>query len=271
LVVMEVDDRIGRRHRGIDGGRNNGIQGNNNGSEGSEPTEEDLKCFNDYEKEMKCSLSTDRLKSCSGYKLNISRNVFNMFQEMYACIFERSHNSDKCECRINVKGFVITEIFTTTLLEGSNVLLSKTSKTEDFIKPKTPVLSVQKTENGNFYVTWDDQYKLGGRHFLEDLKINLAYGIKGELEKISKTVPNTVGSFEIVGKNLQPNTNYVLTATMSTGYNDHSISSDQSTPAEFTTCKSIYICLKVIIVTVLIVLDNPYKFIHVLQPHPQMK
>uniref|UniRef100_A0A8C2Q5G0 Interleukin-4 receptor alpha N-terminal domain-containing protein n=1 Tax=Cyprinus carpio TaxID=7962 RepID=A0A8C2Q5G0_CYPCA len=153
-----------------------------------EPTEEDLKCFNDYEKEMKCSLSTDRLKSCSGYKLNISRNVFNMFQEMYACIFERSHNSDKCECRINVKGFVITEIFTTTLLEGSNVLLSKTSKTEDFIKPKTPVLSVQKTENGNFYVTWDDQYKLGGSHFLEDLKINLAYGIKGELEKVRKMI-----------------------------------------------------------------------------------
>uniref|UniRef100_A0A673MID1 Uncharacterized protein n=1 Tax=Sinocyclocheilus rhinocerous TaxID=307959 RepID=A0A673MID1_9TELE len=37
-----------------------------------EPTEEDLKCFNDYETEMKCSLSTDRLKSCSGYKLNIT-------------------------------------------------------------------------------------------------------------------------------------------------------------------------------------------------------
>uniref|UniRef100_A0A8C2PRB2 Uncharacterized protein n=1 Tax=Cyprinus carpio TaxID=7962 RepID=A0A8C2PRB2_CYPCA len=56
--------------------------------------------------------------------------------------------------------------------------------------------------------------------------------------QISKTVPNTVGSFEIVGKNLQPNTNYVLTATMSTGYNDHSISSDQSAPAEFTTSSS---------------------------------
>ncbi|XP_042575998.1 interleukin-4 receptor subunit alpha-like isoform X2 [Cyprinus carpio] len=203
-----------------------------------EPTEEDLKCFNDYEKEIKCSLSTDRLKSCSGYKLNVTQNVSNILKN-YTCIFNRSHHSDKCECGIKVfQEFVSKENFTTTLLEGSNVLLSKTSKTEDFIKPKTPVLSVQKTENGNFYVTWDDQYKLGGSHFLEDLKINLTFGIKGELEKISKTVPNTVGSFEIVGKNLQPNTNYVLTATMSTGYNDHSISSDQSTPAEFTTSSS---------------------------------
>lgn len=69
-----------------------------------------------------------------------------------------------------------------------------------------------------------------------------------------KTMPNTVGSFEIVGKNLEPNTNYILTATMSTGYNDHSISSDQSAPVEFTTCEYIYICLKVIIASVLIVL-----------------
>lgn len=67
-------------------------------------------------------------------------------------------------------------------------------------------------------------------------------------------MPNTVGSFEIVGRNLQPNTNYILTATMSTGYNDHSISSDPSAPVQFTTCKSVYICLKVIITSVLIVL-----------------
>ncbi|XP_052406799.1 uncharacterized protein LOC127952417 isoform X2 [Carassius gibelio] len=199
-----------------------------------EHTEENLKCFNDYDTEMKCSLSTDRLKSCSGYKLNITHNVFNMNQNK-PCIFEKSHPSDKCECKIKVQGFVITEIYTATLLEGTDVLYSKKLKTEDFIKPKTPVLSVQKTENGNFNVTWDDQYSDSvTRNFLETLTINLSYGIKGGLEKISKTVQNTVGSFEIVGKNLQQNTDYVLTATMSTSYNGHSISSDQSAPVEFT-------------------------------------
>ncbi|XP_016361392.1 uncharacterized protein LOC107703316 [Sinocyclocheilus anshuiensis] len=150
-----------------------------------EPTEEDLKCFNDYETEMKCSLSTDRLKSCSGYKLNITHTVFNMFQKMYACMFERSNHSDNCECKIKVQGFVVTEIFTTTLLEGTNTIPNRDIKTE-----------------------------------------------------ISKTVPNTVVSFEIMGKNLQPNTNYILTATISTDYNDHSISSDQSAPVEFTTSLS---------------------------------
>ncbi|XP_058625902.1 uncharacterized protein LOC131536802 [Onychostoma macrolepis] len=206
-----------------------------------EPTKEDLKCFNDYETEMKCSLSTDRLKSCSGYKLNITHTESNMLESMHACIFERSPHSDNCECKIKVQGFVVTEIFSTTLLEGTNVLLSKTFQTEHFIKPKTPVLSVQNTENGNFNVSWDDQYKISdlvGRTFLEYLRINLTYGIKGGLENTSKTMPNTVGSFEIVGKNLQPNTNYILTATMSTDYNDHHVSSDQSAPIEFTTSSS---------------------------------
>ncbi|KAK2916618.1 hypothetical protein Q8A67_000992 [Cirrhinus molitorella] len=206
-----------------------------------EPTKEDLKCFNDYETEMQCSLTTDGLKSCSGYKLNITHTVFNTV-EKYVCVFERSHHSENCECKIKVQGFVITEIFTTTLLEGTNVLLSKTfMSTEEFIKPKTPVLTVQKTENGNFNVTWDDQYEKSGsvgKNFLEDLKINLIYGIKGGRENITWPVSNTAKSFDIMGKNLQPNTNYILTATMSTGYNDHKISSDQSAPVEFTTSSS---------------------------------
>uniref|UniRef100_A0A8C1BB96 Interleukin-4 receptor alpha N-terminal domain-containing protein n=1 Tax=Cyprinus carpio carpio TaxID=630221 RepID=A0A8C1BB96_CYPCA len=182
----------------------------------NKPTKEDLKCFNDYETEMKCSLSSERLQNCSGHKLNITHP--------YTCIFERNHHSDNCECNITVEGFVATEIFNTTLLEGSNVLLYKTFMTSDFIKPKSPVLSVQKIENGNFNVTWDDQ-------------INLTYGIKGGHKN---TVPNTVRSYEIVAKNLLPNTNYILTATMSTDYNDHSIPSDQSATVEFTTCK--YLC-----------------------------
>ncbi|XP_073674605.1 uncharacterized protein [Garra rufa] len=208
---------------------------------GYEPIKEDLKCFNDYETEMQCSLSTERLKSCSGYKLDITRPEFHTFKK-FTCVFERSPHSDSCECKIKVQGFVITETFAITLLEGTNILLNqKSMQTEEFIKPKTPVLTVQKNENGNFKVTWDDQYeKYGsvGRNFLEDLKINLTYGIKGGRQNITRTESNTAGSFEIVAKNLQPNTNYILTATMSTGYNDHTISSDQSTPVEFITSSS---------------------------------
>ncbi len=63
------------------------------------------------------------------------------------------------------------------------------------VKPKTPVVSVQKTENGNFNVTWGDQYDYRidqydsvTRSFLEDLRINLTYGIKGGLEIVRKII-----------------------------------------------------------------------------------
>ncbi|XP_077069489.1 uncharacterized protein LOC143722144 [Siphateles boraxobius] len=200
-----------------------------------EPTEKDLKCFNDYETEMKCSFWFDGLISCSGYKLNITQTVVDTL-EKYTCIFERSHHRANCECKIKVEGFVFNELLSTTLLNRTNVLFSKTFVTEDSIKPKTPVLSVQKTENGNFNVTWDDKYGL--RYFAESLEIHLTYRIEGGDETMSKNVPNSLGFFEIVGRNLQPNTNYILTARMSTNYNEHEILSDQSAPVEFTSSSS---------------------------------
>ncbi|XP_056091622.1 uncharacterized protein LOC130071037 [Rhinichthys klamathensis goyatoka] len=198
-----------------------------------EPTEKDLKCFNDYETEMKCSFWFDGLISCSGYKLNITHTVIDTLK---TCIFERSHHSANCECKIKVEGFVLTEIFSTTLLNGTNVLLNKTFVTMDFIKPKTPVLSVQKTKNGDFNVTWDDKY--GKTYFAESLEIHLTYRSEGGDETMSRNEPNSRGFYEIVGRNLQPNTNYILTARMSTSYNSHEILSYQSAPVEFTSSSS---------------------------------
>ncbi|XP_067238586.1 uncharacterized protein [Chanodichthys erythropterus] len=202
-----------------------------------EPTVNDLKCFNDFETEMKCSLESDGPISCSGYKLNITHTEADLLKE-YTCIFERSHHSPSCECKVEVQGFVIGEKFTTTLLEGTNVLLSKTLMTEDFIKPKTPVLSV-KTEDGNFYVTWEDKYtSYPAGNFKNSLEIHLSYRIKGKDETVYKNESNSVRFSEIVSIHLQPNTDYILTARMSTSYNGHKILSDQSAPVEFTSPSS---------------------------------
>ncbi|XP_067238585.1 uncharacterized protein [Chanodichthys erythropterus] len=203
-----------------------------------EPTVNDLKCFNDFETEMKCSLESDGPISCSGYKLNITHTEADLLKE-YTCIFERSHHSPSCECKFKVQGFVIGEKFTTTLLEGTNVLLSKTFTTEDFIKPKTPVLSVKKIEDGNLYVTWEDKYSsYPAGNFKNSLEIHLSYRIKGKDETVYKNESNSVGFYEIVSIHLQPNTDYILTARMSTSYNEHKILSDQSAPVEFTSPSS---------------------------------
>ncbi|XP_048049346.1 uncharacterized protein LOC125270120 isoform X2 [Megalobrama amblycephala] len=184
---------------------------------------------------MKCSLESDGPISCSGYKLNIT---YTDLLKEYTCIFKRSHHSLSCECKVEVQGFVLEENFTTTLLEGTNVLLSKTFMTEDFIKPKTPVLSVQKTENGNFYVTWDDKYRNSTGSLKNSLEIHLSYRIKGKDETVYSNASNSAGFYDIVSKHLQPNTDYILTARMSTSYNRHKILSDQSAPVEFTSPSS---------------------------------
>ncbi|XP_067276671.1 uncharacterized protein [Pseudorasbora parva] len=211
-----------------------------------EPTNEDFKCFNDYETEMKCSFMSDSLMNCTEYKLNITHPELDTFKK-YTCFFEGSHHSANCECKCKVQGFVATEIFSTTLLKGTRVLFNKTFETRHFIKPKTPVLSVKKTENGNFYVTWDNKYETIGNIFAKSLEINLTYRIEGGHKNISKKVPNSQGFYDILGTHLQPNTNYILTATMSTSYNNHKILSDESAPVEFTTSSSLHELVKTVV------------------------
>ncbi|KAA0705443.1 hypothetical protein E1301_Tti016983 [Triplophysa tibetana] len=205
-----------------------------------EPTETDLTCFNDYDEEMKCHLSSE---SCSEYKLNVKHEPGGVSKE-YACAFKTTDRTTDCECKIKVPGFVIGEIFNTSLLKGGNVLFVKELETGTFIKPKTPVLKVQKTENGNFKVTWEAKYE-GKKSFVNGLKINL-YGITGEGQKEPMQGLNTVGFIEIISSNLDPKTSYSLTATMSTNYNNYMIESDKSKPLAFITPASPNEMLKII-------------------------
>ncbi|XP_056608942.1 uncharacterized protein LOC130426279 [Triplophysa dalaica] len=205
-----------------------------------EPTETDLTCFNDYDNEMKCHLSSE---SCSEYKLHVTHHPGGDSKE-YACTFKTTGIATDCECKVKVMGFVISEIFNTALLKGGNVLFAKELETATFLKPKTPVLKVQKTENGNFKVTWDAMYE-NKKSFVDLLKIKL-HVITGKEQKESLEALNTVGFIEIISSNLDPKTSYNLTATMSTKYNNYMIESDESKPLAFTTPASPNEKLKII-------------------------
>lgn len=201
------------------------------------PTEEDLTCFNDYETEVKCHLSSVSLTSCSEYKLNVTQESTTQEFYKYSCIFERS--ASDCECTYKVPLFVLEEDFITELLKGVNVLFTKKMTTENFIKPKTPVLSVETTKNGNFIVKWNSKYKQE-KNFVNSLKIHLTYGYEGEKEKRTVGMQDSVKQYEIIGSRLKAKTTYVLTAKMSSSYNDHQIYSDESVPIEFITTSSQY-------------------------------
>lgn len=50
----------------------------------------------------------------------------------YACTFKTTGIATGCECKVEVMGFVIGEIFNTALLKGGNVLFAKELQTGTF-------------------------------------------------------------------------------------------------------------------------------------------
>uniref|UniRef100_A0AAY5EK65 Fibronectin type-III domain-containing protein n=1 Tax=Electrophorus electricus TaxID=8005 RepID=A0AAY5EK65_ELEEL len=186
----------------------------------------DLNCVNDYEKEMTCHMTPDNTNDCSEYKLNVSLDV--QPTKTFICRFEHIYSS-ACECKFQVNGFVVGETFKANLLRKGNVLFTKYIKTRESIKPKRPIIiSISLTENGNFRITWDTKYT-HGTVFYESLSVELTYSVKGNPMKVDQT------NYEFVGRNLQPNSNYIVWARVVTNYND--IYSDYSEPYEFSTCK----------------------------------
>ncbi|KAL7829792.1 hypothetical protein AOLI_G00306770 [Acnodon oligacanthus] len=215
--------------------------------ESYEPTVSDLKCFNDYDTEMKCHMISDKLH-CPAYKLN----VFRAINRTYSCSFER-FPPKTCECKFQVPGFVLTENFAATLHRGEKLLFTKTVNTDETIKPKRPtIVSVSQTENGNFRITWDTNYTSPLRKtFSDSLSTELTYGVKGGKNDMSKHLLQ--GShYEIVNRNLQPNSDYVV--RVRTEFNSSSIFSDYSQPYEFRTPVSIETVLKILIPILCVIL-----------------
>ncbi|KAL6457238.1 hypothetical protein MHYP_G00342010 [Metynnis hypsauchen] len=203
--------------------------------ESYEPTVSDLKCFNDYDTEMKCHMISDKLH-CPAFKLS----VFHEINKTYSCSFE--HFPPKtCECKFQVSGFVITENFAATLYRGEKLLFTKTINTGESIKPKRPtIVSVNQTENGDFHITWNTSYN---EAFSASLSTELTYGVKGS--KVNMSINSLQGfHYEIVNRNLQPNSDYVV--RVRTEFNNSSIFSDYSQPYEFRTFVSIDTVLKIL-------------------------
>ncbi|XP_062868510.1 uncharacterized protein LOC134331150 [Trichomycterus rosablanca] len=118
------------------------------------------------------------------------------------------------------------------------------------VKPKRPVItSVKQTKNENFYITWKTDYQ--GALF-EELIPELTYSITGSNTNETKPLRKGLTSYEIVGRNLQPSTNYTVWARVKCDLNQKF--SDYSEPYMFKTPSSIQDILKIIIPVLCILL-----------------
>ncbi|MCJ8745289.1 hypothetical protein PDJAM_G00128590 [Pangasius djambal] len=204
---------------------------------------EPLQCFNDYDTELKCSLTLAEPNSCSENKLNAS--VFTTEVRLFTCHFGEIRPGE-CECRIQVQGFVLTEIFTVNVLKGNKIWHTKNISTEASIKPRRPIItSVLQKTNGDFLITLNSTYIK--KPFSEYLMVELEYGIDGSDDCVTQLLRNGQTTYEIVGRNLQPNSIYILRARVKSNYLPNKTFSEYSEPYVFKTPQSLQNLLKIII------------------------
>ncbi|XP_060762502.1 interleukin-4 receptor subunit alpha-like [Neoarius graeffei] len=212
---------------------------------------EPLKCFNDYDTELKCSLFGYEAKSCSENKLNASLIMKNE-NRSFTCHFDEIPPGS-CECTTEVKGFVVNELFILNVMKGDKIWYTQNTKTHDFIKPRRPIIkSVIQKPNGDFSVTLDTTYK--NKAFCDSLAVELTYSIDGSSNKETRLLGEGQTTHEIVGSNLQPNSVYSLRARMKSTYPPNKTFSDYSDPYVFKTPQSLVNMLRIIIPILCVIL-----------------
>lgn len=203
-----------------------------------------LKCNNNYISEMFCQLFPDEQFNCMDYKMNMSIYKVDI---LFACSFNST-----CQCVINVPGFTIMEIFIANVMRHGKVLLTEYIYTEHTVKPNAPVItSIERKERGNFYVTWKTDYSTAFS-FSKELIPEVTYSLKGSTQ--NRIVNLSAGdlTYELMGKDLHPNSNYTLKVRIK--YKVNGTFSDYSEPKWFTTSSSSVDNLVIIIAVICVIL-----------------
>uniref|UniRef100_W5M8W1 Interleukin-4 receptor alpha N-terminal domain-containing protein n=1 Tax=Lepisosteus oculatus TaxID=7918 RepID=W5M8W1_LEPOC len=175
-----------------------------------------MKCHNDYETTMICEIDAEGPEDCN----NSSALVFSgtNSEKNYTCtlVYKNADFSSlktHCWCKTQMPRFVYNDNYTVYLLTGKISSHLKNIIPCNNIKPRAPhILNVKHGENGNFRVTWENNYS--NESFLYDsLNFQLSYGIKEKGDEVKQvaTVLNVSDFFyEILKSSLNPGRDYVV-------------------------------------------------------------
>ncbi|KAM4743568.1 uncharacterized protein FYW61_021904 [Anableps anableps] len=168
-----------------------------------------LDCYNDYEK-IHCQLAVEQ---CSQYIVKIHNNDIN---RTYSCSLQQCNN-EQCCCSVKVI-IVPAETYTITAFENVMEVNSTTIEIIQSLKPRTPtIVSVDEFE-GIFTVRW----KTNMAHFPDKLTAEVTISKDGRTEKVFENIkPATINgqeSYQINGRQLEPDTVYMVSVRSYTDY-----------------------------------------------------
>nr|XP_015215539.1 PREDICTED: uncharacterized protein LOC107078986 [Lepisosteus oculatus] len=174
---------------------------------------ESLKCHNDYETTMICEIDAEGPEDCN----NSSALVFSgtNSEKNYTCtlVYKNADFSSlktHCWCKTQMPRFVYNDNYTVYLLTGKISSHLKNIIPCNNIKPRAPhILNVKHGENGNFRVTWENNYS--NESFLYDsLNFQLSYGIKEKGDEVATVLNVSDFFYEILKSSLNPGRDYVV-------------------------------------------------------------
>uniref|UniRef100_A0AAQ6IPQ0 Fibronectin type-III domain-containing protein n=1 Tax=Anabas testudineus TaxID=64144 RepID=A0AAQ6IPQ0_ANATE len=173
----------------------------------SNETGSTLDCTNDFDKLMNC---TFKAQNCSEYVLTLWDDGNNLVMK-----FPLKFHAEK-------------------LNDPDDFRFALHMRADTYLKPKAPTIVLVYESNGNYRVKWTTNMK---GHFSDTLTANVTYYKKGDKNKVSEFVDSTTLDgfryFEILEKDLEPSTTYVVSVRSFTDWSGKY--SDSSEEWEFTT------------------------------------
>eukprot|EP00076_Gallus_gallus_P046610 XP_414885.4 interleukin-4 receptor subunit alpha isoform X2 [Gallus gallus] len=171
---------------------------------------QEFACFTDYAEKLVCHWKVPEQLNCSKDFLLYYRKE--LFPPRNVCVPENGEESSMCTCTIYPDYFVSGLTYILALQFNGTSMWNSSVTPAQVVKPRTPKnLAVEKTENGNFNLSWEESYAASSMLFGQPVIYEVKYWSKQQPEKATVTSINyQAKSFEITTSSLQRGYDYVV-------------------------------------------------------------
>ncbi|NXU91958.1 IL4RA protein, partial [Xiphorhynchus elegans] len=180
---------------------------------------QEFACFTDYDKELVCHWKVPAQTNCSKeFLLCYSKKTSS---EVNVCVPENEKDNLWCTCTICPDYFVSGLTYVLALQFNGTHMWNYSVTPALVVKPRAPKnLAIGKAENGNFNLSWEENYSpssmLSGQPVIYELK----YWRKQHPTEVSvKAINYRAKSFEITASSLRRGYDYV--ASLRCNYTDY--------------------------------------------------
>lgn len=179
---------------------------------------EEFACFTDYDKELVCHWKVPAQTNCKEFLLSYSKEMFSVPN---TCVPENEKKSLRCTCTIYPDYFVSSLTYILALQFNGTDIWNYNVTPALVVKPRAPKnLAIEKAENGNFNLSWEESYSSTSLLFKQPVIYELKYWRKQHPTEVSvKAINYQAKSFEITASSLKRGHDYI--ASLRCNYTDY--------------------------------------------------